>query len=637
MLIHQRHVAAILISATAAACSAFTMHAQGISETEAAMPVLGAATVAPGTPISVRTAVSTASGKIVTTGRVDFCIESDVNRELLSSPCGPFPLASAEVTKDGEAFSFIRLPVGNHKVVAVYAGTKMLRGSVSPSATASVSGVYASTTSLSYSGPITDLTIKASVTTPSHYILGSLAVRDLTSGQPLFSFAGPVTTHYKYSPFSKAQQIGSSPYGVGLGKGLSADLNNDGYPDLVYLDYDLYSPYTINNVVLQSNAKGNGFAPAVSGPPSYFPNTNDGFFNFLSVADINADGSQDLILGDANNPFLGVYYGKGDGTFPAAPSVVLPISSKSFTQAVVVADFDNDGTQDVGYCSITYKLNSQFQTVPDKVTFNVIPNHGDGTFGAPITTLLSLTTCNGSQVLLQPHSGHAGIAFTEQLNSGDFAIEVLAGNGDGTFARTTYAPGPVSCGYCAVPAALDLNQDGYQDIVVNFGEPSLVVLLGNSGGGYTPAPAIELPEPAMNMLQLPYGIIATDQAGHFTLVQFAASGVYPQANFFLKAHDPLADDSDNEQFLAAGDFRASGIDGFLLALTNGPVGGQDDSSNLKSFESIAATATSTMRIHESGFSFADPQTLLGRYHPGGNPAFAPSNSQEVVVPGTETK
>jgi hypothetical protein len=81
--------------------------------------------------------------------------------------------------------------------------------------------------------------------------------------------------------------------------------------------------------------------------------------------------------------------------------------------------------------------------------------------------------------------------------------------------------------------------------------------------------------------------------------------------------------------VAAGDFNASGLMGFVLDTgeLNSPY--YDQYTGMQTY---APTATSTMTIQQSGFSFKNADTLLGLYHPGGNAAFVSSDSKTVQAP-----
>lgn len=175
-----------------------------------------------------------------------------------------------------------------------------------------------------------------------------------------------------------------------------------------------------------------------------------GAFNPLSVAvaDLNGDGNSDLVVANqcSGSDFcvgggtVGVLLGNGNGTFQTALTYA---SGGSFLYAVAVADVNGDGR-------------------PDLILANGCPNIGGG-------------SC-----------------------SGDGAVGVLLGNGDGTFqAAVTYASGGFG-GFNSQVAVADVNGDGQPDIVVMNGcstncspslppQGSVSILLGTGGGAFSPA------------------------------------------------------------------------------------------------------------------------------------------------------
>ena len=127
-----------------------------------------------------------------------------------------------------------------------------------------------------------------------------------------------------------------------------ADVNNDGKPDLVVangcLDYSCVSCCGSVGVLL-----GNGdgtFQPAVT----YDAGSGGSWeANSVAVADVNGDGYPDLVVADEGPwPFthgaVGVLLGNGDGTFQPA---VTYSSGAGGAYSVAVADVNGDGKPDV--------------------------------------------------------------------------------------------------------------------------------------------------------------------------------------------------------------------------------------------------------------------------------------------------
>jgi hypothetical protein len=602
-----RHTSGALLLTALAMVAPKTTMAVTLLSTETSAPTLGNSTVSLGTPITVSATVVDQNGNTVTSGTINFCDALKVNRNLLRRPCGPFPLASAQITKNGVAVSSIRLPIGPVKVVAIFAGTKTLKGSISPSTTATVSGEYPTTTSLTVSGLATNLNLIASVTAPSAFIPGYLSVRNLTSKLPLYSLSGPVSTTYSYNAVGRPVTV-NNLYPLNT---ITVDLNNDGYPDVVML--------AGTSVNFYFNLGGTALNKATHGPTVAAGNSS---ISAIGVGDFNADDIPDLILYTQNNQFS-IFYGNGDGSFPAKPSVQFSINGNyggPLSGNIYTADFNEDGTIDFAY--------------DDGGQFVVFPNNGDGTFGQPIISQDGLT--DGG-------AGETGVLFYGDAgNHVDFAmpsgatphVAILQGHGDGTFTPTLY---DVSVPYDLSIAAIDLNLDGFEDIVVGAlpyppnveGLPNVATVLVSNGAGSFSGGSLGFPEPAADLLALPYGLLVTDEWGNYTLVQPSATGNFATNNFVITVATHVPNPQSNVPLFTAGDFNASGLWGFLLGRDPSP------EESFYALQAVSASAISTMTVQQSGYSFPTSQVLLGLYHPAGySTSFESTDSKEVTVPGT---
>ena len=142
-----------------------------------------------------------------------------------------------------------------------------------------------------------------------------------------------------------------------------------------------------------------------------------GYPNFVSTADVNADGTPDILCGGQS---ITVLLGNGDGTFQPAALYAAPGGSRN----VVAADVDGDGVMDLLAAAITNQ---------------------------------------------------------------DGEVEVLRGNGDGTFAKGVGYPG-TPCLYAI--AVADFNRDGRVDVVTSTdgatcdGNGDIALLLGNGDGTF---------------------------------------------------------------------------------------------------------------------------------------------------------
>jgi Bacterial Ig-like domain (group 3)/FG-GAP-like repeat len=185
----------------------------------------------------------------------------------------------------------------------------------------------------------------------------------------------------------------------------------------------------------------------------------------LATGDFNADHKIDLVVanqcqsGSCNNGNAGVLLGKGDGTFQPAQSYA---SGGNNTAAVVVGDLNGDGRADL-------VLTNQCQASGSCTdgTASVLLGKGDGTFQVAQNYLSDGVLASSVGVGDWNRDGKADLVIVNQCQTSSSCVgivTVLLGNGDGTFqAPPSYGSG----GYDADSAAVgDLNKDGNLDLVV---------------------------------------------------------------------------------------------------------------------------------------------------------------------------
>lgn len=305
--------------------------------------------------------------------------------------------------------------------------------------------------------------------------------------------------------------VGDAPFGV-----VSGDFDADGNQDLAVVNrgsndvsvllghgdgtFALEGPYLVGSdpvSLVVDDFDGDGrqdlvIANASSRDLSVLLGNGDGTFapemrflaggsrpNAIASGDFNEDGSPDVVLALGFGQGLAVHLGNGDGTFSAG----VRIGNRS-PLAVVVADFDDDGRQD-----LAMEVFSRPDGTGGQVA--VFPGNGDGTFAPDVRTdtaafPFALTTGDfngdGRPDLVTGDILDAVVGpTTERLQ-----LSILLGNGDATFdLLAVRAPGHGLWSF----GVDDLDGDGRQDLAVTNGRSNdLLVLLGNGDGTFVTEP-----------------------------------------------------------------------------------------------------------------------------------------------------
>jgi hypothetical protein len=271
----------------------------------------------------------------------------------------------------------------------------------------------------------------------------------------------------------------------------------------------------------------------------------------VAVADFNGDGILDLavVMGGVENSqgTLSILLGKPDGTFGPHTDYPLGIYSSN----VLVGDFNGDGKPDIAV------LNRNLGGGPSGPAYvSILLGNGDGTFQPQITTSFGANASGMFYMVAGDFNGDGKLDLMAALTNGQ--IEVLLGNGDGTFGAPIATP--VTTDAFAYQlwwlAAGDFNRDGKLDVAVplddiSTGTRSVAVLLGNGDGTFQ--------APVTYSMQGNNDIVAAD-VNHDGILDLIGDG--PQVSVLLGNGDgtfqPEIDTGVVISFLVLGDFNGDG-------------------------------------------------------------------------------
>ncbi|MGH7680888.1 MAG: FG-GAP-like repeat-containing protein [Candidatus Eiseniibacteriota bacterium] len=232
----------------------------------------------------------------------------------------------------------------------------------------------------------------------------------------------------------------------------TADLNSDGHLDVVV------SARQFPTEIVTFFGKGDGslqegpHTPAGNGEPAG-----------LAVDDFNGDGHPDVALTRPPLTTVGIFLGRGDGTFASGPE----LGPAPFPFGVTSGDVNRDGATDLLVANGSSAAVSLFL------------GKGDGTFEA-----MRGIDCGGSQrevtIADFNRDGLPDIAASSFEAKG---IVVRLGFGDGTFDDSKVLPFDGGVPYAVI--AGDWNWDGRADLAVSdYSKGRVVTFLGDGAGGF---------------------------------------------------------------------------------------------------------------------------------------------------------
>ena len=233
------------------------------------------------------------------------------------------------------------------------------------------------------------------------------------------------------------------------------DLNGDKRPDWVSITHGSEQ----FGVVLGTGT--GGFSAAID---SWSTPDDAGSTDAIVAADFNQDGNLDYatVGPDIYYPGINISMGDGAGHF----DVPVHYTAGNNPNALVAGKFNKDKYPDIAVLDQSDGM------------VTVLLNNGDGTLGTPESYPVG---AGGGLIETGDFNGD-GILDLIVTNSGDGTVSVLLGNGDGTFQPQVVSPSQSGANYLAVG---DFDGDGILDVAVtSFSDPDIEVLLGKGNGSF---------------------------------------------------------------------------------------------------------------------------------------------------------
>ncbi len=265
---------------------------------------------------------------------------------------------------------------------------------------------------------------------------------------------------------------GSGGFTPGVGAGIggtggatavaTGDFNGDGKSDVVVVD----GP---NNTVAAFISRGDEFASFVGGSTVSVPTPTR-----VVVADFNGDGHPDLAIASGASPgAIYIAINDGNANFGTPASYAIGTDIQAVTD-LAVADFTGDGHPDI------VGLGTQAGT--NIGVAGVLPNNGNGTFGAVVSNSVSSGAVAVGAADLAG-TGHIDIASIISTGGLDFV------QANGAFlgfdaAQHVFTTELGATGNQAVTP--DINGDGKPDIAFLSAAGGFGVALNTSGGNFPP-------------------------------------------------------------------------------------------------------------------------------------------------------
>ena len=191
---------------------------------------------------------------------------------------------------------------------------------------------------------------------------------------------------------------------------------------------------------------------------------------WVATGDFRGNGKQDIVVAEADSGTVGVFLGKGDGTFAAEQRYALPDAPVS----LAIGDFNGDG-----------KLDILAGLAPQNYTdaLAALPGLGNGSFGKPVISKII-------PGIIPPVVGWISLGDLNNDGNIDAVVEMdgyiisFLGKGDATFTENQFIADPLIIAFTSAEIG-DINEDGCLDVVVLDTFAHAITYAGDCSGTVT--------------------------------------------------------------------------------------------------------------------------------------------------------
>jgi hypothetical protein len=246
----------------------------------------------------------------------------------------------------------------------------------------------------------------------------------------------------------------------------AADVNNDGNLDIV----EAGGGTGVGITVLLGSSHGMFGSPISTAVGC--GQANRGGVNNIALGDVTGDGKVDVVANMTNsgggcpNDEVAVLAGLGSGKFKKPVYYSTGTTQQSYN--IALGDFNGDGKLDI-------------VTSNNDGSLSILLNKGKGVYGAA-NVIAAASGNGGADVAVGDfnNDGKLDIAVTDYNQK---QVNVLLGNGDGTFQAPISTPSPIDP---VTLAAGDFNHDGKLDLALTSWDNtgSLTIFTGNGNGTF---------------------------------------------------------------------------------------------------------------------------------------------------------